>query len=100
MPVTLGKGSALAESNLEEEALEEEVWDLSKKTSREQKQTPHVHYKKIHRTQICWCAHMHIKHAIHTHIILRLGTPISVSLRDPLQRSRSQSELKLKGFAM
>ena len=31
MPVTLGKGSALAESNLEEEALEEEVWDLSKK---------------------------------------------------------------------
>ena len=52
MPVTLGKGSALAESNLEEEALEKEVWDLSKKTSREQKQTPHVHYKKkdiVHR---------------------------------------------------
>ena len=51
MPITLGKGSALAESNLEEEALEEEVWDLSSKTSREQKQTPHVHYKKniVHR---------------------------------------------------
>jgi hypothetical protein len=31
VPVTLGKGSALAESNLEEEALGEEVWDQSKK---------------------------------------------------------------------
>ena len=51
MPITLGKGSALAESNLEEEAVEEEVWDLSKNTSREQKQTPHVHYNKyiVHR---------------------------------------------------